>query len=381
MPRIFAAVFLCAGALLCEPALAGNICLTDAADPTLSFPGGVNDYVFAVKPNSAGGYQLSMCSPTTLDLSWFTGYSIADFNHDGWQDLLLGVKSNSGGEVQLFLNDKTGSGTVVLSDTLATGAAAAPTVVASADLNGDGWPDIVTANGSDGTFSVMLNDGTGAFPSVKQYAAGPDVTLLAVWDLNGDGRPDVVTVSTQDKTVNVFINNGDGTFASPVTYSAGLQADYLNVSDINGGGHPDITVAASNGAWAQLVNLGDGSFAVLMYQPGSASSSGNLGLSGSSGVTISVTDSSQLFGGTGPQASGGVVLATSAIGKVTTPSVHLTTTSSGSSTHGASSSASPSGNTNSSSGGGGGTLGFPLLGLLLAAAMARIGSRRSKAQG
>lgn len=374
MPRIFVAVFLCAGALLGGPALAGNICLKDAGDPTLSFPGGVNDYVFAVKPDGNGGYGISFCSPTTLDLSWFTGYSIADFNHDGWQDLLLGVKTNSGGEVQLFLNDKTGSGTVVLDSTLPTGAAAAPSVVASPDLNGDGWPDIVTANGSDGTFSVMLNDGTGAFPSVKQYAAGSDVTLLAVWDLNGDNRPDVVTVSAQDKTAAVFINNGDGTFAAPVTYSTGLQASSLIISDINGDGHPDITLAASNGAWAQLMNMGDGAFVVFTHPSGFTSSGGSAGISGAGAdVSVSVTTSAQLLGGSGSPAVGGTISLTSGIGKITTPTLQVTKTSSGSSAKGSSSSA------GSASSGGGGTLGIPLLGLLLAAAVARIRSRRSKA--
>lgn len=357
MPRLLATVFLCAGTLLSGPALAGNICLTDAGDPNLSFPAGSNDYVFAVKPDGNGGYGLSLCSPTALDLSWLTGYSIADFNHDGWQDLLLGVKSNSGGEVQLFLNDKTGSGTVVLSATLPTGAGAAPTVVATPDLNGDGWPDIITANGADGTFSVMLNDGTGAFPSVKQYAAGSDAPLLAVLDLNGDGRPDVVTVSTQDKTVDVFINNGDGTFAAPVTYSVDLQAGFLNVSDINNDGYPDITIAASSGAWAQLVNKGDGTFVVFEYLPGSIASGGNLGISSGVGVTVSTTDLSQLFAGTASQPavgglSTGTIVATSGTGKIITPTGQIKKTSSGSSTNSSSSGSS------SSSNGGGGTLGL-----------------------
>jgi len=351
MSRLLAFVSLCAGTLLSGSALAGNFCLKDAGDPTLSFPGGVNDYVFAVKPNGSGGYGLSLCSPTTLDLSWLTGYSIADFNHDGWQDLLLGVKSNSGGEVELFLNDKTGSGTVVLSNTLSTGAAAAPTVVTSPDLNGDGWPDIVTANGSDGTFSVMLNDGTGAFPTVKQYAAGPDVPLLAAWDLNGDNRPDVVTVSDQDKTVDVFLNNGDGTFASPATYTMGSKAESLTIADVNGDGHPDIVVTLANGGMLELLNKGDGSFTSISLSAG-PSGSGSADLSGAD-VTISVTGFSQLAAGS--PSSGGALIATSGIGKITTPTTQITQTSSGSSTDSAS----------SSSGGGGGTLGLlDLAGLL-----------------
>lgn len=371
MPRLLAIVFLCAGTLLGGPALAGNFCLTDAGDPNLSFPGTSDDNVFAVKPDGNGGYGLSICSPTTIDLSWLAGgYSIADFNQDGWQDLLLGVKSNSGGEIQLLLNDKTGSGTVVLSSTLSTGAAAAPTVVASPDLDGNRWPDIVTANGSDGTFSVMLNDGTGAFPSVKQYAAGSDVALLAALDLNGDNRPDVVAESAQDETLHVFINNGDGTFTLPVTYGMGAPVTSFRITDYSGDGYPDILIGLTNGELLGLLNKGNGSFSGPTVLSAGSGGSGSVSISGGGGVdlTVSTTDPSQLFGGTAPQLSSGTITVASGTGKITVPTSKITVTSSGSSTSSSSSSSSSSTNSGSSSNGstgsGGGAMEWFSLALL-----------------
>ncbi len=36
-------------------------------------------------------------------------------------------------------------------------------VVAAADINGDGWPDLICANAYDDTLSVFTNNGSGGF--------------------------------------------------------------------------------------------------------------------------------------------------------------------------------------------------------------------------
>jgi len=344
MSRILSVVFLCAGTCLSTSALAGNPC-TIAGDSQLSFPGTSNPDVFAVMVdlNPSSGYGLSLCSPTALDISWLTAYTFGDFNHDGFEDLMFGRSSSGVGAVELFLNDKTGSGIVVLSATLPTGAGAAPTAVDALDLNGDGWDDIVTANGSDGTFSVLLNGGNGAFPAVKQYAAGSDVAILAAVDVNGDGYPDVITESTQDQTVSVFLNNGDGSFATPATYAVGGPVSSLSVADINGDGHPDIYVTSvaeldifapapppsTAGGTQKLLNNGDGTFTASAWQPySSGSSGGSLSVSGGVDMTVTNTSLSQLLGGSGSQSSS---VAVSSGGTITLPaaSTPATVTTSG----------------------------------------------------
>lgn len=331
MRRILPVIFLCAGTTLSTRAQAGNFCLTQAGDPQLTFPGTSKPYVYAVTDDGSGGFNLSLCSPTTLDLSGLSAYGFGDFNHDGWEDLIFGVTSNSGGEVQVFLNDKTGSGTVVLGATLPTGAGAAPDEVQALDLDGDGRDDILTANGSDGTFSVMLNDGSGAFPTVKQYAMGADVAILAAVDVNGDGFPDVVTESAKDRTVSVALNKGDGSFAAPASYGIGGPVGTVSVSDLNGDGHPDIFVSSaieyggsyvlppnsSNpGGSQKLLNKGDGTFSVSPWQPYSTGS-GGISISGG-GVTVSATNIGALFGSSaGIPASTGITVTSG--GKVTLP--------------------------------------------------------------
>src|SRR6266540_1910189 len=82
-----------------------------------------------------------------------------------------------------------------------------------ADLNGDGKPDVVTANGgrNTNTVSVFLNAGDGSFPSRHDFATGRDPRSLAVADLNGDGKPDFA--SPYVGAVSVLLNRGGGSFA------------------------------------------------------------------------------------------------------------------------------------------------------------------------
>ncbi len=80
--------------------------------------------------------------------------------------------------------------------------------MAVADLNGDGDPDIVTANaGSDPgseDVSVLLGNGDGSFQDPQLFDAGDFPNSVAVADLNGDGTPDIVTANADPSDVSVL---------------------------------------------------------------------------------------------------------------------------------------------------------------------------------
>ncbi len=117
-----------------------------------------------------------------------------------------------------------------------------PWGVAIGDFNGDGKEDVVTANSTTASVSVLLGNGDGTFqsPINSATAAGPSFSV-AVGDFNRDGRQDVAV--TGSNGVNVLMGNGDGTFQSAVSYSAGSSPDGVAVGDFNGDGSPDLVVA------------------------------------------------------------------------------------------------------------------------------------------
>lgn len=139
----------------------------------------------------------------------------------------------------------------------------APVGVAEADLNGDGKPDLVIANGNSNTVSVLLGNGDGTFQPHVDYATGTGPWSVAVGDFNNDGKPDLAVVNLYN-TVSIFLGNGDGTFQTPLTISGqNIVGEGIAVGDFNGDGKLDLALGVSNsqGAGVQvLLGNGDGTF-------------------------------------------------------------------------------------------------------------------------
>jgi hypothetical protein len=131
-----------------------------------------------------------------------------------------------------------------------------PDALAIGDLNGDGRPDLVTANGK--AISVLLNGGDGSFPARRDYRAGGN--HLAIGDLNGDGKLDLVTTSLgTGNTVSVLLNRGNGRFRAKRDYRTGGIVS-VTIGDLNGDRKPDLATANGGGFVSVLLNSGDGRF-------------------------------------------------------------------------------------------------------------------------
>jgi hypothetical protein len=119
-----------------------------------------------------------------------------------------------------------------------------PVYLASADLNGDGLPDVVSASYSDGALTVFFNDksspGTLNTPLVLP---SPGASQLAIGDMNNDGLLDLVSA---DFGVSLFLQTSPGTFAAPISlYSGG--ANWVAVGDLNGDGVADVALTDAVG--------------------------------------------------------------------------------------------------------------------------------------
>jgi hypothetical protein len=135
----------------------------------------------------------------------------------------------------------------------------------TADLNGDGPPDIIatsaTGRATDG-WSVLLSNGAGGFRPAVRYSAAKQTFAAAPVDVDGDGTTDVITVANDSAAITVHYNPGTGVFPVPAQYPAGTVVAGFDAGDINGDGSLDIVTADNDilGRVHVLANNGDGSF-------------------------------------------------------------------------------------------------------------------------
>ena len=172
---------------------------------------------------------------------------VADFNGDGKPDLLTADGTTNLGR---------GDGTFTPGTSLA---GSSVPVLAVADFNGDGKPDVLEEG--TGTILVLLGNGDGTFRSAVSTPSGATLTAVVTVDLNGDGKADVVGVYSS--SLFVYMNNGGGAFASGVAYplgAASASSTVLSLGDFNGDGKTDIAVniAGNNTAGQAMVLLGNG---------------------------------------------------------------------------------------------------------------------------
>ncbi len=147
-----------------------------------------------------------------------------------------------------------------------------PGTVAVADFNGDGKPDLVVTNLNDNTVSVLLNTttpgaATPTFATQHTFAVGIGAQSVAVADINGDGQPDIVVVNSSDGTVSVLLNTTSPgaavpSFAAQQTFSVGSNPGAVAVGDFNGDGRPDLVVTVGNNAGVLLNTTAPGATTV-----------------------------------------------------------------------------------------------------------------------
>jgi hypothetical protein len=139
-----------------------------------------------------------------------------------------------------------------------------PNAVKLADLNGDGIPDLIVANGGGNDILVYPGLADGMFGPARNFFAGTDPVSVTVADLNGDGLPDLVVANQGSNDVSVLYGQGQGadwTLTEGPRLKAGLGPTSTTVADVYGNGIPDILVAngQSNNAYL-LPGVGGGFF-------------------------------------------------------------------------------------------------------------------------
>ena len=189
-----------------------------------------------------------------------TDLAVADINADGRTDLV--VVNYDEDSVSVLTNKGNG----VFGGLKNYSVGAGPVSVIVADLNLDGRLDIVTANKADGTLSILLGQGSAVFiPQLPVILDGePQPVCVRAVDLDGDGVIDLVLANYSSNTISVLIgevSGGQWQVSAQYDYDTGIHPASLLVRDLNRDGILDIAVAIVGSTNIQTyLGLGGGEF-------------------------------------------------------------------------------------------------------------------------
>lgn len=195
--------------------------------------------------------------------------AIADYNGDGRPDVATANYSNH----TISVRPGLANGMLGPATTVSTGAN--PSSIAAADFNGDGKPDLVTACLGSSGVCVRLNSSNGGAPTFAanvQYVIPALPYHVAIGDVNGDTRPDLVTANGLGNSISVLTGNANGSFNAPVDFAAGqagAQPECVALGDVDGDGILDaLTANYAAGTVSCLRGLGAGAFAAPLESAG-----------------------------------------------------------------------------------------------------------------
>ena len=211
----------------------------------------INSYVYWGPISGTG-----LPSKTELPTKGAYSSSVADINDDGYPDVVFSNGLEKAGAISLssyvYWGSKNGFDKANRSD-LSTVAAAASTI---SDLNGDGYLDIVFSNNWSGS-SSELNSYVYWGPISKTSSLKPPLELPtlgamenAVADLDKDGFLDIVFVNSQDNTTNkvnsyIYFGSSSGYLLKDRKEIQTIGSHGQAIADINKDGWLDIVVSNS----------------------------------------------------------------------------------------------------------------------------------------
>jgi uncharacterized repeat protein (TIGR01451 family) len=207
--------------------------------------------------NGSGGFVISS-TPSVVN----SPYSVnaVDFNGDGKVD--LASENLNGYSLSVLTNSGIGNYLNSFAITNGTSMDSQPYKNTAADINGDGRPDLITANYYNSLLSVLTNNGSGGFANAGTYAVGNGPDSVVAADVNGDGKMDLICANNWDWTLSVLTNNGSGGFALSGTYAVGRYPASVIAADVNKDGKMDLICAnQDDSTLSVLTNTGGGGFA------------------------------------------------------------------------------------------------------------------------
>lgn len=222
---------------------------------------------------SAAGYG----APVTMTVgsNFAQDIKAADLNGDGRIDLILSIS-----DIYVLFNNGNNTFAAPVIYNPSPGARYKGNTIGIGDMDNDGDVDLIGSGYYDqpstgtnyGAYSILRNNGSGAFAAAEVY----NLTLftylpkdLETADFNGDGFADVAATNPSGRTPEgwvLMLSNGQGGFQTPQLFSTGQWTYSIEPTDADNDGDVDVlSLSRDSNALAFFENPGNGAFRVLTH--------------------------------------------------------------------------------------------------------------------
>jgi uncharacterized repeat protein (TIGR01451 family) len=223
---------------------------------------GIDDAILIFKNLGLGNF--SSQPQVITSISEARSVHASDLDNDGDQDVL----SASSNDDKIAWYENLGDGTFGSLQLISSSTNGAISVYA-ADLDGDGDMDVLSAGNLDSTIAWHENLGGGVIDTNKQIISNSAWGAYSVYsaDLDGDGDMDVLSASGNDNDVSWYENLGNGVFVPKPNFNNSADgARCVYAADLDGDGDLDVLSASMYDYridWYE--NLGGGTFGARQY--------------------------------------------------------------------------------------------------------------------
>jgi len=181
-----------------------------------------------------GGYDVGTpifgLPSTPIDLG------IGDYNNDGADDIVLLLQNDT---MTIYQGNGQGQLTPINVIVALDGTSA----VRMADMNNDGFDELISISNGEGLTSVWRGQGNGKFAFPRSMNLGVNPVDMELADVTGDGLLDVLSVLGTSRIFAVQWNSGDLILTPPAYYSLLNIPTSLQLDDFNGDSRIDAMVS------------------------------------------------------------------------------------------------------------------------------------------
>lgn len=209
--------------------------------PDIAAADGNNNIVSVLRNTSSIGGAVSFAAHVDFATGNAPqGLAIGDLDGDGKPD--LAVANNNDNTLSLLRNTSS-PGTISFATQIVVNSGSGALDLVISDLDGDGKPDLAVVDESGDAVSVHKNISTVGTIAVNpnvDYATGEIPMSITTADYDGDGKPDLATANNTGNTISVLLNKGPNAPAilsfSPTAGQAGTVVTItgVNLSGITG---------------------------------------------------------------------------------------------------------------------------------------------------